>query len=64
MAFAPFGGRMVMPTTGASKTRRVPRTVQLEVAPKDENRKYLRTKREKMGHLLVQAGDEPTRRKD
>ena len=43
---------------------RVVERVQLEVAPKDENRDYLRTKREKMGHLLVQAGDEPTRRKD
>ncbi len=43
---------------------RVVERVPLEIPPNDVNRRYLCTKREKMGHLLAQAGEEPARGKD
>ncbi len=35
---------------------RVTERVAIEIAPKKENRRYLRAKREKLGHLLAQDG--------
>jgi 3,4-dihydroxy 2-butanone 4-phosphate synthase/GTP cyclohydrolase II len=43
---------------------RVVERVPLEIPPNDANRGYLRTKREKMGHLLRAVGEEPGQRKD
>ncbi len=43
---------------------RVVERVPLEIPPNDANRGYLRTKREKMGHLLGAVGEEPGQRKD
>jgi 3,4-dihydroxy 2-butanone 4-phosphate synthase / GTP cyclohydrolase II len=40
---------------GLMVVQRVP----LEIPPNEANRRYLRTKRDKMGHLLAPAGEEP-----
>ncbi len=45
---------------GLQVVERVP----LEISPNEANRTYLRTKRDKMGHLLAQAGEEPAREKE
>jgi len=44
---------------GLTVVERVP----LEIPPNEANRRYLGTKRDKMGHLLAPAGEEPAGRK-
>jgi 3,4-dihydroxy 2-butanone 4-phosphate synthase/GTP cyclohydrolase II len=43
---------------------RVVERVPLEIPPNETNRRYLHTKREKMGHLLASAEEEAGRGKD